>query len=102
MLRTLFSYSSSKLKLGLISQGCEQHDQYRAVGAGRRGMPPPQILKDHFTLFQPGWQIVPINLLLAPQVFRSSYCPASLGITQHCVPEFLRYIQLMTPLIFVT
>ena len=46
MLRTLFSYSSSKLKLGLISQGCEQHDQYRAVGAWR-GMPcpPPDFYK---------------------------------------------------------
>ena len=43
----------------------------------------PSILADLLTLSQPGGQIMPASLLLAPlpRIFRPSYGPASYGIT---------------------
>ena len=55
--------------------------QARAVGAGG-GHALPSILADLLTLSQPGGQIMPASILLAPpRIFRPSYGPASYGIT---------------------
>ena len=50
----------------------------RAVGAGG-GHCNPHILADQLTLSQPGGQIIPTTLLLAPPIFRPSYGPGMVG-----------------------
>ena len=47
-------------------------------GARRGNAQPPDFVNDQLTLFQPGGQIVPTTLLLAPpRIFKISYGPDS-------------------------